>query len=219
MQRLTTARFVEKAKAIHGPRYDYSLVDYKTNKKKVKIICPEHGEFMQTPHSHLEGKGCLSCARKRRKGVANKSNLKTTEYFVEKARLVHGDKYEYTRTEYRRSTKPVIITCPEHGDFSQVSSYHLQGNGCPQCHLHSKRLTRKRYIDNARKIHGDEYSYGDLVYTTAHEKVDITCRVHGNFSMRAADHVNGQRCPKCSGGNRPSNGECEVFEFLKRVLN
>ena len=60
MNKLTDV-FVEKAKRVHGDKYDYSKVEYKRNNKKVCIICPIHGEFWQTPSCHLQGQGCNSC--------------------------------------------------------------------------------------------------------------------------------------------------------------
>lgn len=61
-QRMTTEEFVEKARRIHGDRYDYSLVVYgKDNNVPVKIICKKHGVFEQTPRSHLSGKNCWRC--------------------------------------------------------------------------------------------------------------------------------------------------------------
>ena len=57
----------------------------------------------------------------------------TTEKFIEKARAVHGDTYDYSKTQYVRSMEKVCITCPEHGDFWQVPTSHLRGVGCPKC--------------------------------------------------------------------------------------
>jgi hypothetical protein len=56
-----TIDFIEKAKAVHGTKYDYSKVEYVKAIEKVCIICHEHGEFWQTPNNHLRGKGCPSC--------------------------------------------------------------------------------------------------------------------------------------------------------------
>ena len=61
MRKLTTEEFIKKAIEIHGDRYDYSLVDYKTSVKKVKIICKKHGVFRQIPNDHLRGSGCPRC--------------------------------------------------------------------------------------------------------------------------------------------------------------
>ena len=63
MKKRTTSEFVELAKVVHGNEYDYSKVEYKNNREKVCIICPEHGEFLQSPNAHLRGAGCPLCAQ------------------------------------------------------------------------------------------------------------------------------------------------------------
>ena len=60
-KKLTKEEFIKKAREKHGDKYDYSNVDYKYNKTKVCIICPEHGEFLQKPTYHIQGQGCPKC--------------------------------------------------------------------------------------------------------------------------------------------------------------
>ena len=62
-KRLTTEEFIEKAKKIHGDKYDYSKSEYTLSHNKVCIICPTHGEFWQKPNSHTNGQGCPCCYR------------------------------------------------------------------------------------------------------------------------------------------------------------
>lgn len=59
--KLTQQQFIEKATKKHQGYYDYSLVKYKGNKIKVKIICPKHGVFEQQPNNHLFGQRCIGC--------------------------------------------------------------------------------------------------------------------------------------------------------------
>jgi len=135
MKRLTTEQFIEKAKAVHGDKYDYSLVDYKNAKTKVKIICSIHGVFEQIPYNHLQGKKCFEC---------NGSKKTTTKQFIEKAKVIHGDKYDYRQVKYNNRHNKVKIVCPEHGPFEQTPGCHLNGNGCPKCvgfyNIHYKKL-------------------------------------------------------------------------------
>lgn len=63
IKKLSTEDFIERARKIHGNKYDYSKVIYLNNETKVCIVCPVHGEFWQTPHSHLKGRGCPECAK------------------------------------------------------------------------------------------------------------------------------------------------------------
>ena len=124
-----TDKFVEKAKIIHGDKYDYSLVDYKNAKTKIKIICPEHGVFELTPNGHLRGYNCKKCSVSIQR---NKLVFQICE-FVEKAKAVHGDKYDYSLVDYKNSYTKVKIICPVHGIFEQQPNNHLSGKGCPKC--------------------------------------------------------------------------------------
>ena len=76
--------FIEKAKEIHGDKYDYSLVEYKNNKTKIKIICKEHGIFEQSPYLHLKGSGCPKCYYKK----LSNQNTFTINEFIEKAKNI-----------------------------------------------------------------------------------------------------------------------------------
>ena len=131
--------FVDKARKIHGNKYDYSKVEYKNNCTPVCIICPEHGEFWQVPYSHLNKKryiGCPICGKAKNQLGNKHKQLECSKNFEQKAREVHGDKYDYSKVEYKGATKKVTIICPKHGEFEQVVSYHLSGNGCPRCVNH-----------------------------------------------------------------------------------
>ena len=120
----STKEFIEKARKVHGDKYDYSKVEYINNKTKVCIICPEHGEFWQTPNCHLSGDGCAKCSKKHKY---------TTEEWIEEAKKVHGNKYDYSKVNYINSQTKVCIICPEHGEFWQKPDGHLLGQGCPIC--------------------------------------------------------------------------------------
>lgn len=122
--KLTNEEFVKKARKIHGNKYDYTNTIYNGSMKNVEIICPIHGSFFQTPNVHLSGAGCPICG------------LKSTKFkneFINRARYVHGDKYDYSKTIVKSSLEKVVITCPIHGDFKQQAYSHLIGCGCPQC--------------------------------------------------------------------------------------
>ena len=60
-KKLTTEKFIEVARKVHGNKYDYSKVVYKSTHDKVCIICPEHGEFWIRPDNFLNGHGCKKC--------------------------------------------------------------------------------------------------------------------------------------------------------------
>ena len=209
MKKLTTEKFIKKSRLIHGDKYDYSKVDYVNNRTKVCIICPEHGEFWQTPNSHLNGNGCFKCNKK----GAPKS---TTEKFIKKSRLIHGDKYDYSKVEYNGNKTKVCIICPEHGEFWQTPAHHAHGVGCPTCANNNKGkynlLGRENFIKRANKIHGDRYDYSKVEYANANKKVCIICPEHGDFWQTPSAHLNGkQGCPKCYG-----NIKSTTEEFIKK---
>jgi hypothetical protein len=120
----TTIEFINDAKKIHNDKYDYSLVEYKNTKHKIKIICKLHGVFEQKPEKHLLGRGCHIC------GGANRL---TTEEFIDKAKEIHGDKYDYSLVNYINTNTKVKIICKEHGIFEQTPNSHLNGCNCRFC--------------------------------------------------------------------------------------
>ena len=128
-KKITTAEFIKRAKEIHRDRYDYSKVDYKDSQTKITIICPVHGKFEQIPASHLQGKGCYKC------GLVSRSDLRrnSIDDFIEKAKDIHCDKYNYSKVDYKNSYTKVTIICPVHGEFEQSPGNHLQGSGCYKC--------------------------------------------------------------------------------------
>lgn len=182
-----TQLFIEKARAVHGDRYDYSKTVYVRARGKVTITCKEHGDFEQVAHSHLAGNGCAKCG--------GRHQYSTAEWIIE-AKKTHGDRYNYSKTVYIRARDRVIITCKEHGDFEQRATNHLTGDGCSKCsgkHQHST----VEWIIEAKKTHGDRYDYSKTVYIRADDRVTITCKEHGDFEQEAGNHLTGKGCSRC----------------------
>lgn len=126
----TREEWIERANKKHNFKYDYSKVEYRDNKTPVCIICPEHGEFWQTPSSHLRGDGgCKSCLSVNKW----KRQHKSTEQFIVDANKIHHYIYDYSKVEYYNKITKICIICSKHGEFWQTPSSHLLGNGCPQC--------------------------------------------------------------------------------------
>ena len=196
-KKMTQQEFIERAKEIHGDKYDYSKVEYKNSSTKVCIICPEHGEFWQVPNSHLNGNGCRKCKYDEYK----EKRSKTFEEFVNQAKEVHGDKYDYSKVEYKNNHTKVCIICPEHGEFWQTPKNHLNSQGCMKCKLkeQGKRLkyTTEKFIEKAKQVHGDIYDYSKVNYVDSHTKVCIICPEHGEFWQKPDNHLNGWGCKKC----------------------
>ena len=201
MKKLTTEEFIAKAKKTHGDKYDYSKVKYANNKTKVCIICPEHGEFWQTPHNHLVGQNCPQCT--------NNNLKKNTTDFIKQAVEIHSDKYDYSKVEYIKNSEKVCIICPKHGEFWQTPKRHLAGDGCPICRV-NKKLTTEEFIAKAKKTHGDKYDYSRVEYVNARTKICIICPEHGEFWQTPHSHICGDGCPNC----RISHLENEVKTML-----
>lgn len=134
----TSEEFIERARKVHGEKYDYSKVEYINNVSKVCIICPIHGEFWQRPNVHLRGFKCPKC---------NGRSL-TSEEWIEKAKLVHGDKYDYSETIYLNARTKVNIKCKEHGEFLQRPNDHIYGCGCPFCNESHLEREVNLYLNN-----------------------------------------------------------------------
>ena len=215
-KKLTREDFIQRVKEIHGNKYDYSKVEYINTSTKVCIICPEHGEFWQTPNKHLQGRGCPKCAQIER----NRKKAFTQEEFERKANAVHNSKYTYNNDYVNDSTK-IRITCPIHGDFYQSPNHHLRGQGCPKCAIDRntdrQRTTYDDFVNMANNIHNGKYDYHKSVYVNYKTDLCITCPEHGEFWQTPDSHLHGHGCPKC--GNQISNGEEEIISFLKDILN
>ncbi len=192
-----TQVFIEKARAVHGDRYDYSKTVYVRSKDKVIITCKEHGDFEQRAGGHLAGKGCVKCS--------GQHQYSTVEWIIE-AKKTHGDRYDYSKVVYAGNKNKVIIGCRKHGDFEQRADRHLGARGCTKCSGKHRHSTTE-WIIEAEKTHGDRYDYSKVVYARANDGVTITCKEHGDFEQRPSDHLAGQGCSKCGGRHQHSTAE------------
>ena len=192
-EKYTTQEFIDRAREVHGNKYDYDLVVYQTSKCHVSIRCHEHGIFKQIPARHLSGGGCHKCA-----GV---SKL-TTDEFIAKSRARHGDRYGYALAVYQGSQNSVLIHCTEHGVFEQKPNRHLMGAGCPKCGVQrtseSKLLNTNIFVNRASNIHKNKYDYSLSSYKTNYEKLKIICKEHGVFLQTPNNHLMGNGCPGCA---------------------
>lgn len=207
----TTQEYIEEVRKIHCDKYDYSLTVFKKLDDKIKIICPIHGVFEQIARNHLHGEGCMKCKNE----AISQKYRSNKEEFIEKARNVHGEIYDYTLVDYINSQTKVKIICPVHGVFEQKPNNHLSGYGCKKCAdeaTHNKqRLNKQEFIDRAKIVHGDKYDYTLVEYKALNKKVKIVCPVHGVFEQTPGNHLAGWGCSTCS----QSHLEKEVFSLLE----
>lgn len=190
-----TKTFVDRSIIIHNNKYDYSLVEYIHSKGKVKIICPDHGDFFVRADMHIQGVGCPSCKIR----IKPPSNRYTTKTFIQTANKVHKNKYNYALTEYKHNRVKIKIICPIHGDFEQYPQEHLRYKiGCQKCaKCHS--YTEKEFIENAKQIHGTKYDYSKTFYKKCMEKLIIICPIHGEFLQTPNSHISKKSgCKKCA---------------------
>lgn len=213
----TTQSFIDDAREVHGDSYDYSEVKYVNNKTKVRIKCNKCGHvFEMTPANHLCWKqGCPNCYG---------THKKTTEQFIEEAKAVHGNKYDYSKVDYANTSTKVCIIChekdengEEHGEFWQTPHKHLSKRGCPKC-ANRVPISFEKFLERARKMHGDKYLYDKSKYAGYQEKTDITCPKHGVFRLEPSLHVaNKIGCKQCWCERRGESTKLPFSEFVRRA--
>jgi hypothetical protein len=166
--RLTQDEFISRSNLLHDNKFDYSKVDYDGIKTPVKIICPLHGEYLQTPSAHLKGYGCKKC------GVEStaQSKVGNTEDFIKSAKIVHGDKYDYSQVNYKNSRTPVKIRCLIHGEFTHSPNTHLSGKGCPTC----QESTGEKLVATILKKHEVNFIKQHKFVDCTNKKEGISCR-------------------------------------------
>ena len=209
-KKTTTEEFIERARKVHGDKYDYSKVEYINSRTKVCIICPEHGEFWQEANSHLKGCGCLKCSKEKKNYYNDMESFRKDPY------KLHGNKYDYSKVNFKKKNDKIKIICPIHGEFITTPHIHLLGCECPKC-AGTKKLTTEEFIERARKVHGDKYDYSKVEYVNSKTKVCIICPVHGEFWMTPNMHLYGQECPKCSYSIMGMNRRLTTEEFIERA--
>ena len=215
--KLTQSQFIEKSKLIHGDKYDYSLAEYKNSRTPVSIICQIHGIFNQKAMLHMNGSGCIKCGYK---SMSSKLKL-SLEDFIKKSRLIHGDKYDYSRIIYKTSMQKVEIVCKIHGSFWQAPNTHLSNHGCEKCGRLSSRIKNKdtvdSFIEKAKLIHGDRYDYSLVEYKNHNTKVQIVCKIHGDWWQKPEVHLNGFNCPRCGHENSSKKQLMSQFVFIEKA--
>lgn len=216
-------KVINKANEVHYNKYDYSLInEYRNNRVKYPIVCHEkdkngveHGVFYQDFDHHINRKhGCPHCS-----GNAKR----TTESFINEAKKVHDERYDYSKSEVNGTHNNVCIICHEkdengveHGEFWQRPVDHIRGQGCPKCKgkriWDSRgRLTVNELKERFKEIYGDLYDYSLFnEYVNTRTKIPVVCKEHGVFYVSPNNHLRGRGCPHC----KQSKIEKEVFDVL-----
>lgn len=207
-------QFTYEANFIHNNKYEY-IDQYVGVFVKMKIKCPIHGIFLQTPTDHLNSYGCMNCGNI----IAGLNHRKNNNQFIIEAKLIHGDKYSYLEANCSLVKNKILIICNNcNCRFYQTPDNHLSGNGCPQCANEIKALAKRKpisiFILDAIKIHGDKYDYSNIVfYKNGNTKLPIKCvKCDLIFNQSAANHLSGNGCPFCS--HLISKGESDWLDSL-----
>lgn len=145
--------------------------------------------------------------------------------FIERSIKIHGNKYDYSKVEYKNHRTKVIIVCPIHGEFEQTPKNHMNGQGCPQCGKKYAQLYQKHnyknFINSSIERFGDRYNFPNIQneYENSHSKITIKCNKCGNsFVKIACDHITSPNggCQHCY--HNMSKPEEEIGNFIKSII-
>ena len=181
--------------------------NYINNKTNIKIICPIHGIFEQTPKNHFNGSECPKCSLI----TKSKKQSKSIDVVIFEFKKIHKNKFDYSKVNYINNNSDIIITCKIHGDFKINPYHHLKGIGCSKC-SGNYRKTNDEFISECEKIHNNKYDYSLTNHINNKTKVKIICKKHGLFLQNPSHHINGHGCPICNS----SKGETKVREILNK---
>jgi very-short-patch-repair endonuclease len=199
--------------SVHGRRYDYSLVAYSRWNESVTIVCRSHGPFRQLAQAHYRGAGCPHCARVKQ----TPSGIVDTRSFIEAARRVHGDTYDYSLSRFAGVDVATTIVCSQHGKFAQRPSLHIGlRNGCPVCAREKRQLSREQFLHEVSGLYVQEFDYSVVPNrVTSRMRITVICPEHGEFDVSAAAHRRGSaNCPDCK---RSSRFERTIARILVRA--
>jgi phage FluMu protein Com len=206
MATLTHETFLDNTRQLHDGTQPTDAI---TVLLHLTIVGATHEPINQTPAEHIHGN--QGCPRWATVSKSKKSQTKwTLDTFLKKAHTTHGNKYEYSTvkwTESDSSKTRVTINCLVHGEFTQTAANHVGGNGCPRCSV-TGALSSADFIESTTRVHGDVYDYTRVLHewtltTKTDSKVMITCRTHGDFYQKIANHIHLKNgCPKCAKTSR-----------------
>lgn len=216
-KKLTQEKIIEQFKQIHGNTYDYSLVNYKNDSSKIKIICKDHGIFEQQVACHKRQKqGCPKCGRKKVNDII-KTRLIGNNKFIERIEQIFGKNiFDYSKLNYQGAHKEVTLICKKCNNIETKSPIvWYKGFGCLKCQgnkVGKKLWTTDKFIEKAKIIHNNLYNYDKVIYIGNSNKIEIICSKHGSFFQIPNIHLNSKSgCPKC----QTSKGENQIAVWLK----
>lgn len=218
-KRITYVNFIQRAREIHGSAVDYSLVkqtDVKGSKSKIELLCTKcEYRWKTTINNHIHNRPrCPKCLRRIRW---------TYTRFLERALEIHGESIDYSKvrpTDVQNSRSVVQLVCNIESCKLKwkvrIGAHIYNQTGCPHCSTHP--YTRDQFIERAREIHGDAFSYAQIQTSdiwNAASKVAIQCmRCLETWRCSVTGHIHGMYgCPRCN----LSRGEEQCKLALERM--
>ena len=197
-KKLDRYEFIWKAIQKHGYKDDLREVNYENSKKKIKIICPIHGEFWIRPNDYLNGSRCSECANE----IKGKYKLISKEEYFKRVNEIHKYKYKYDTDTYENTESIITYYCPYHGKKTIHARQHLNGRGCIDCYNEFKRgkfqtPSFEEFEKIANEIHNFKYKYIKETYIAMKKKMKAICPIHGEFDLVPSEHIKGHGCKKC----------------------
>lgn len=142
--------------------------------------------------------------------------------FIQRAKEIHDNKYDYSKTIYVKAKEPVIIICPKHGEFSQRPQDHiLKACGCPKCkgdktkEVHS--YNKEKFLELAHKKHGNKYDYSQMNYIDYTTPITIICPKHGKIEQRPDVHIKSEGCQKCGREKANLSETYTLQQFIQKA--
>lgn len=205
--KLSRDEVINRFREVHGDTYNYDHFDYINYDTPGNITCKIHGDFSQSPNTHLRGQGCPICGIEK---MAHSKSM-TEEEFIRRAIEVHGDEYDYSDMKYKNFSTPVKIKHKKCGISRMVlPESHLRGHRCFECYG-TKKLTYDEFVERAREVHGNKYGYEHFIYDGYEKEGLITCPKHGDFEQTPKSHLKGRGCPFCN----ESHGETRIRVYFE----
>jgi len=140
----------------------------------------------------------------------------TQNEFLVKAKSIHGDKYDYSLTQYVNCRSSISVICPKHGMFKHLAKTHLGGRGCPKCG--NGMIDQKEFIKLAKQKHNNKYCYSNTTYKNKKTKISIICNKHGEFQQTPEKHLTGQGCPYCNRSELSGSNKTTQDQFIKLCI-
>lgn len=211
----TTDSFKARLSELYGERFGLDLVEYNGTYESIKLICPIHGEFeIRACTAARGGASCKKCSAIAKRLKSRIPFKKIIKRILEKhPNLIIDECQDYTNTH-----TDINITCPKHGNFKMSPNDLLNGQSCPKCGKESMKAKRSHNLEwlkeEAKKVHGDKYSFEHFIFKNTKTAGYATCKKHGDFPITPDKLIYAKRgCPHCS------SSRLETSQRYEKKLN